>query len=146
MTTLRATPRSRIRPRDAGAAFDKVPRADTAVQQIPGFAVGVNVPTADNARVEEIETFLARPADLPILIADQNGLALVYRDLWRADLDLEWHHALQCACGLLSFNEPRHRLTPSESGHLVRSRHRAAAAIGATIASVNDGNLALRSR
>src|SRR6516162_11013299 len=41
-----------------------------AVQQLPGFAVGIDRPTADNPRVEEVETPFARPFDLPVLLAD----------------------------------------------------------------------------
>jgi hypothetical protein len=61
------------------------------VQQLPGFAVCIYGPTADNARIEEIETLRARPVDLPGLLADQHRLALVYGDLRWADLYPEWH-------------------------------------------------------
>ena len=50
-------------------------------------------PAAENARIEEIETLVARPADLPSLLANQHRLALVYGDLWWANLYLEWHNA-----------------------------------------------------
>ena len=63
-----------------------------ATQQLPGFAIGIDPPTADDARVEEVETLFARPADLPVLLADQHRLALVDGDLRWADLDLERHN------------------------------------------------------
>src|SRR5207248_8692855 len=62
-----------------------------AVQQFPRFAIGINGPTADDARVEEVEALFARPVDLPVLLADQHRLALVDGDLGWADLDLERH-------------------------------------------------------
>src|SRR5262249_57227964 len=63
----------------------------TPVQEIPGFAVSVNGPTADDPRIKEIKPLLARPVDLPVRFSDQHCLALVDRDLVRTDLDLEWH-------------------------------------------------------
>src|SRR6266478_5076006 len=47
------------------------------VQQLPGFAVGRDGPTADNARIEEVEPLFARPVDLSVLLGDQHRLALV---------------------------------------------------------------------
>src|SRR5262249_1641336 len=61
------------------------------IKQVPGFAVGEDGPTADDARVEEIKPLLAWPADLPVRFAYQHCLALVDGDLVRADLNLEWH-------------------------------------------------------
>src|SRR5262249_58592518 len=63
----------------------------TPVQEIPGFAVSVNGPTADDPRIKEIKPLLARPVDLPVRFSDQHCLALVDRDLVRTDLNLEWH-------------------------------------------------------
>jgi hypothetical protein len=61
------------------------------VQENPGLAICVNGPTADDPRIIEIETLLARPVDLTVRLADQHGLTVVDRDLVRADLNLEWH-------------------------------------------------------
>src|SRR5262249_39360557 len=69
-----------------------------AVQQLPGFAVGIYGPTADNACIEEIETLLARPVDLPAVLGDQHRLALMYGDLRWANLDFEWHSTPPYSC------------------------------------------------
>src|SRR5262245_16816690 len=66
----------------------------TPIEQIPGLAIGVDGPTADDARVEEVEALLARPVDLPIWLAHQHRLSLMDGDLVRTDLDLERHKAL----------------------------------------------------
>src|SRR6266536_1387874 len=42
----------------------------TAVEQLPGFAIGVDGPATDHARIEEIQTLFARPVDLPVQLAD----------------------------------------------------------------------------
>ena len=62
-----------------------------AVQQLPRFAVGVDRPTADNPRVEEVEALVARPIDLPVRLADEHGLALVDGNLRWTNLNLERH-------------------------------------------------------
>jgi hypothetical protein len=67
-----------------------------AVQQLPGFAVGVNPPAADNAGIKEIEALVAGPIDLPVLLVDQHRLALVDGDLRWADLDFDRHSLLRC--------------------------------------------------
>ena len=61
------------------------------VQESPGLAIRVNGPTADDPRVIEIKTPLARPVDLTVRLADQQRLTVVDRDLLRTDLNLEWH-------------------------------------------------------
>jgi hypothetical protein len=63
----------------------------TAVQQLPQLAVGVNRPVADNPRVEKVQALLARPVDLPVMLADEHRLALVDGNLWWANLNLECH-------------------------------------------------------
>src|SRR5262249_10597167 len=65
-----------------------------AVQQFPRLAIGINGPAADDPRIEEIEALFARPIDLTVLFGDQHRLALVDRDLRRADLDLDRHELL----------------------------------------------------
>src|SRR6266446_8124560 len=65
----------------------------TAIQQLPRFAVCVDRPVADNPRVEKIEALLARPADLPVRLADEHRLTLVDRDLGRTNVNLECHGA-----------------------------------------------------
>ena len=62
-----------------------------AVQQLPRFAVGVNRPTADNPRVEEVQTLVARPIDLPVRLADEHRLTLVDGNLRWTNLNLERH-------------------------------------------------------
>src|SRR5262245_6839374 len=62
----------------------------TAVKEAPGFAVGIDGPTANHARIKEIKPLLARPIDLPVRFSDQHCLPLVDRDLVRTDLNLEW--------------------------------------------------------
>src|SRR5262249_25461504 len=64
-----------------------------AVQELPRFAIGVNCPVADNSRVEKVEALLARPADLPVWLADEHRLTLVDGDLWRADMNFKRHDA-----------------------------------------------------
>src|SRR5215469_8882615 len=93
---------SAIGEKDAGCVI-----ADgAAIQQFPGFAIGINGPAADNTRIEEIEALLARPIDLPILFGDQHRLALVDGDLRRADLDLDRHAALRLLlCGIFARRE-----------------------------------------
>jgi hypothetical protein len=66
-------------------------RDRAAVEEIPGFTIGVDGPTADDACVKKIESLLAWPPDLPVWFSDQNGLALVDRDLVWTDLNLERH-------------------------------------------------------
>src|SRR3984893_3818713 len=63
----------------------------SAVQQFPRFSIGVDSPTADNARIEEIKAPFTWPIDLSVGVADQDGLALVDGDLRRTDLNHEWH-------------------------------------------------------
>jgi hypothetical protein len=79
-----------ISKKDAG----RVIAYGAAVQQLPGFAVGKDGSAADNPRIEEIKALFARPIDLPVLFADQHGLALVDGDLRWADLDLDRHAML----------------------------------------------------
>src|ERR1700730_10664320 len=62
-----------------------------AIQQLPRFSIGVDGPTADNARIDEVKPPFAWPIDLSVWITDKDGLALVNRDLRRTDLDLERH-------------------------------------------------------
>ena len=62
-----------------------------AVQQLPRFAVGVNRPTADDPRVEEVQTLLARPSDLPVRLADEHRLTLVDGNLRWTNVNLERH-------------------------------------------------------
>src|SRR6202045_5205509 len=61
----------------------------SAVQQFPRFSISVDGPTADNARIEEVESPFAWPIDLSVGVTDQDGLALVDRDLRWAYLNLE---------------------------------------------------------
>src|SRR6266536_3797682 len=42
----------------------------TAIEQLPWFAIGVDGPATDHARIEEIQTLFARPVDLPVQLAD----------------------------------------------------------------------------
>src|SRR5262245_2395960 len=77
----------------------------TAVQQLPRFAVGVNRPVAHYPRVEKVKALLARPVDLPVMLADEHRLALVDGNLGGADLNLECHGVVLIALlvgGLLS--------------------------------------------
>src|ERR1700730_852702 len=71
---------SAIGEKDAGCVIADGP----AVQQFPGFAVGINGPAADNPCIEQIEA----------LLADQHRLALVDGDLRWADLDLDRYAVL----------------------------------------------------
>ncbi len=43
------------------------------------------------SRVKEVKTFVARPLDMAVRLADEHCLALVDRDLLRTDMNLEWH-------------------------------------------------------
>ena len=47
-----------------------------AVQKLPRFSIGIDGPTADNARIEEIKASFTWPIDLSVGVADQDGLAL----------------------------------------------------------------------
>lgn len=62
------------------------------IKQVPGFTIGEDAPTADDACVEKIKPLLARPVDLPVRFADQHCLAMVDGDLARTDLNFEWHN------------------------------------------------------
>src|SRR5450631_1910024 len=62
-----------------------------AVQQLPRFAIGVDGPTADDARIEKVKAPFAWPIDLSVGVANQDGLALMDRNLRRTNLDLERH-------------------------------------------------------
>ena len=61
------------------------------VQQVPGHAVGINIPTADHPCVEKVQPLVTGPFDLTIGIGNQYGLALVDGDLRWADLHFERH-------------------------------------------------------
>src|SRR5262249_49169078 len=63
-----------------------------AVQQIPGYAVGIDRPVAENTGIEEEEPAIARPADLGIELGHQHRLAMVNGNLRRPHLNLERHH------------------------------------------------------
>ncbi|TPV99228.1 MAG: hypothetical protein USCAAHI_01326 [Beijerinckiaceae bacterium] len=63
----------------------------TAVQKLPRFSIGVDGPTADNARIEEVKAPFTWPIDLSVGITDQDGLALVDGDLRWTDLNHERH-------------------------------------------------------
>ena len=62
-----------------------------AVQQVPGLAIGIDRPGADEAGVAEIEAALAGGIDLAVRVADQDRLGLVDGDLGGAYLDFERH-------------------------------------------------------
>jgi hypothetical protein len=62
-----------------------------AIQQLPRFSIGVDGPTADDARIEEIKTPFTWPIDLSVGIANQDGLPLVDGDLRRTNLNHERH-------------------------------------------------------
>ena len=62
-----------------------------AVQQVPLLSIGIDVPTADDPGIEEVQTFVAGPGNLAVRVGDQHRLPLVDRDLRRADLNLESH-------------------------------------------------------
>src|SRR5262245_21130976 len=72
-----------------------------AVQEVPGDAIGINCPAAEDASVEEEEAAVARPGDLGIELGHQHRLALVNGDLRRTDLYFERHGALACASSRL---------------------------------------------
>ncbi len=61
----------------------------TAIQELPGLAIGVDGPAADDACIKKIEALLAWPVDLPVRFSDQHCLALVDGDLVRTDLNPE---------------------------------------------------------
>jgi len=82
--------KSAIGEKDAG----RVVADGAAVQQFPRLAVGIDPPTADDTRIEEIKALFARPVDLPVLFADRHRLALADGDLRWADLDLYGHEML----------------------------------------------------
>ena len=63
----------------------------SAVQQFPRFSISVDGPTADNARIEEVEPTFAWPIDLSVWLTNQDGLALVDGDLRWTDLNLKRH-------------------------------------------------------
>lgn len=81
-----------------GAIGKKYPRRivsrGAAAEQHPGLAIGIDGPTADNARIAKKQAFLARPFNLAVQLADQDCLTLVYGDLRGADLHFERHDAL----------------------------------------------------
>src|SRR5262249_31374794 len=65
--------------------------ACTAVQQVPGLALGIDRPVADNPGVEKVKALLARPVDLPVRLADEHRLTLMDGDLRWANVNLECH-------------------------------------------------------
>src|SRR5690554_555809 len=60
-------------------------------QEVPWLAVGIDPPAAEDTCVVEIEAAITGPIDLSIKPGDQHRLAVVNGDLWRTDLDFEWH-------------------------------------------------------
>jgi hypothetical protein len=68
-----------------------------AIDWLPRLAIGIDGPTAEDARIAEIEAFFAGPFDLAVGLADQHRLALVDGDLLWTDLHLERHMALRTA-------------------------------------------------
>src|SRR5262245_20533379 len=83
-----------------------------AVQEVPGDAVGINCPAAEDASVEEEEAAVARPGDLGIELGHQHGLAMVNGDLRRTDLYFERHCSLSCASSRM---RARNRSSPSRT-------------------------------
>ena len=65
-----------------------------AIEQHPGFTIGIDGPAADNAGITKKQALFARPFNLPVQLADQDGLTMVNGDLGRTDLNLERH---ECA-------------------------------------------------
>jgi hypothetical protein len=76
----------------------KIVNANT--EQLPRFAVGVDGPTTHNPRVEEVQTLVARPIDLPVRLADEHGLTLVDGNLRWTNLNLERHGVASWLFGL----------------------------------------------
>src|SRR5262249_42952678 len=66
----------------------------TAVQQLPGLAVSVDRPVADDPRVKEVQTLLTRPRDCPVRVGDEHCLALMNGNLGRPNLNLKCHYVL----------------------------------------------------
>src|SRR5262249_18934558 len=62
-----------------------------AIQQVPGYAVGIDRPAAENSGVEEEEPAIARPTDLGIELGHQHRLAMVNGNLRRPHLNFERH-------------------------------------------------------
>jgi hypothetical protein len=54
-----------------------VGRYRSAIEKLPGFAIRVDSPTANDSRVKEIEPLLAGPVNLSIRFTDQDCLAVM---------------------------------------------------------------------
>ena len=52
-------------------------RNRTSIEKFPRLAVRINCPTADDARIKEIKTLLARRLNLPIWLAHKDRLAVM---------------------------------------------------------------------
>jgi hypothetical protein len=61
---------------------------------LPGLAVSVDRPVADDPRVEEVQALLARPRNRPIRVSDEHRLTLVDSNLRWTNLNLERHYVL----------------------------------------------------
>ncbi len=62
-----------------------------AVQQVPLFSVGVELPAGNHAGVRGVQPFVRRPSDLAVLLGDEDAVALIDRQARRADRDLDGH-------------------------------------------------------
>ena len=71
--------------------FRGVVGGGAAVDELPGLAVGVEGVGTDDAGVEEIEALIGGPCHLAVQIGEEDGVALVDRELRRADFDLDRH-------------------------------------------------------
>ena len=56
------------------------------VEQLPWFAVSINLPAADQPRIEEIETRIAWPVNLAVMSSDNDAVTLIDHELRWTDL------------------------------------------------------------
>src|SRR6185312_15809631 len=64
-----------------------------SVQEVPGFTICINRPSANDPGVTEIHSVIAWPLHLPVGICNQYRLSLMDRDLRRPNLNLGCHFA-----------------------------------------------------
>src|SRR5690348_1092745 len=64
----------------------------SAVEQLPGFAIGANAPAAHEPRVAEIQPLLRLKGNLTVWLGDKRGVALVGCDVRWAYGDFEHRH------------------------------------------------------
>ena len=67
------------------------------VEQIPSYAVSINVPAADHSSIGQVKSFVGRPGNLAVPIGNQETVSLIDDELSGANGDLKNHDFFSCS-------------------------------------------------